>query len=185
MEILLAPHNDDEALFAAVTLQRVRPLVVVVTDSWVQFHRGDGVTADGRWAETVQALDILGCPGLRLGIPDVDLALGRVVEGLRTLTGVSRVWAPARQGGHPHHDLVHLAAAEAWADVPQVLYGTYSAREPVYATEGEPLVGTMEERATKAAALACYRSQWGGRSKSHFQAALALPERVFPKEPQR
>ena len=34
MKILLAPHNDDEALFAAYTIMREHPLVIVVTDGY-------------------------------------------------------------------------------------------------------------------------------------------------------
>jgi len=33
MKLLLSPHNDDECLFAAYTLMREKPLVIVVTDS--------------------------------------------------------------------------------------------------------------------------------------------------------
>jgi hypothetical protein len=46
VKVFLSPHHDDETLFGAFTLLRERPLVVIVTDSYVQFNRGDGITND-------------------------------------------------------------------------------------------------------------------------------------------
>ena len=47
--IFLAPHNDDETLFAAYTLMRYKPFVIIVTDSFIQPERGDtGCTAEIR-----------------------------------------------------------------------------------------------------------------------------------------
>lgn len=57
MKLLISPHNDDETLFAAFTIMRERPVVLVVFDSEVQVLRGfadcDAVT---RRNETMHAM---------------------------------------------------------------------------------------------------------------------------------
>ena len=61
--IFLAPHNDDEALFGSFTIIREKPLVVIITDSWIQPNRGEkGCDAETRWNETKKAMEILGAP---------------------------------------------------------------------------------------------------------------------------
>jgi len=61
-QILIAPHNDDEVLFAAYTLMRNRLHVVIVTDSYIQEERGDiGCDAETRRQESIKACALLGC----------------------------------------------------------------------------------------------------------------------------
>lgn len=175
-EILLSPHNDDETLFAAFTLLRRKPLVVIVTDSWVQFNRGDGITADQRWWETLEAMQILGCSAFRLGVRDDALTTAGLVDAFARFGRPSRVYAPAVQHGHPHHDLVSVAADEAFAGIPIERYCTYSQIRRSYANVGVRRIdGTDHEHVLKQAALACYRSQMP-RSRHHFEAVAGQPE---------
>lgn len=75
MKLFISPHSDDETLFGAFTIQRERPLVVVVFDSFTQVNRGaDYCDALTRRKENANALISLGqfshyqCN--RDGIPD-------------------------------------------------------------------------------------------------------------------
>lgn len=183
ISIFLSPHSDDETLFAAFTLMREQPLVVIVTDSYVQFNRGDGVTAEQRWQETRAACSILGCTPFRLGLRDDALTENLVTESIRRKfppEALDRVYAPALQYGHPHHDLTHRAAVRVYQPDQLVFYCTYSHSERFYANTGaRAVVGSLEERSTKDLALACYRSQQA-RSWRHFEAVKGQPEWLTP-----
>jgi LmbE family N-acetylglucosaminyl deacetylase len=179
MKLFLAPHNDDEALFGAFTLMRERPLVVVVTDSYVQWNRGDGITADQRWSETLVACEAFGCPALRLGLRDDQLTQELVRQALTRFGGFEQIYSPALQHGHPHHDLVCLAAREVFP-VTRIEYCTYSQTRGSYANEGVRRIDpTPEERSRKTAALAAYVSQHA-RSGHHFRAVQDQPEWLTP-----
>src|SRR5689334_950672 len=128
MKLFIAPHNDDESLFGAFTLMREHPLVVVVTDSYKQHDRGESVTADQRWEETKSALSLIGCAAIRLGIRDDVIDGWSVNEKLKRFVGFEVVYAPAIQGGNPHHDLVGTIAKEIFGDKVKA-YTTYSATE--------------------------------------------------------
>ena len=106
LKLLLAPHNDDESLFAAYTILRHQPLVVVVTSSWVQFNRGDNITCEQRDEESRRALEVLESPVLFLGIRDDTITEDLLMQGLQAFPKDAQVWAPSIQGGHVHHDLV-------------------------------------------------------------------------------
>lgn len=178
MKLFLAPHNDDEALFGAFSIMRERPLVVVITDSWVQWNRGDGITAEQRWAETQAACTILGAPCFRLGIRDDGITEEQVREALVRFGGIEYVFSPALQGGHPHHDIVCRAARTVFPV--RIEYCTYSRVRQSYANEGARRIdATPEERRLKLAALAAYPSQMGG-SAHHFRAVQEQPEWLTP-----
>jgi hypothetical protein len=70
---------------------------------------------------------ILDCTVLRLGLRDDKLHEDEVAAALRRFARFERVYAPALQGGHPHHDIVCQAARRVF---PNILaeYCTYSAR---------------------------------------------------------
>ena len=59
MKLLLSPHNDDECLFAAYTLMREKPLVVIITDS--DAHLVEGITAHQRREESRRAVNCWVC----------------------------------------------------------------------------------------------------------------------------
>lgn len=174
MKLFLAPHNDDETLFGAFTLLREKPLVVIVTDSWVQWNRGSGVTADQRWDETCKAMAILGCSTFRLGLRDDEVTLKRMLNTFRRFVGFETIYAPAQEGGHQHHDMVYHAAMATFSPEALRFYPTYGPAQS-YTNKGIFEVRpTIEEQVLKAKALACYPSQV--RSAHHFKAVEGKSE---------
>lgn len=120
--ILLAPHNDDEVLFASYIIMKYKPLVLVVTDSFIQGDRGDPVTWQQRRRESAEALKVLGAEVEFGGIPDKDLTPDSLKDLLEYYTGW-RVFAPVVEGGHPHHDMIGSVARKLFRNV--VGYRTY------------------------------------------------------------
>lgn len=165
MKILLAPHNDDEALFASYIIQNYHPLVVIVTDSYIQEKRGDGVDAFTRIVETQLAMEILGAELQFLGIPDDLLTDQRLRESLVQFDAkeIETVFAPAIEGGHPHHDLVGRVADEMFPGKVWH-YSTYTKDRP-YPAGHIRVYATAEMKKKKLAALDCYRSQHRLKSK--------------------
>ena len=174
--ILISPHNDDETLFAAYTLQRHKPQVIVVTDSFIQYERGQtDITAHRRREETRQACRVLGLePPVFLGLGDDGLE--RTIDALREYVfrryaDDTIMFVPACQGGNVQHDLIWN-----WLvmDPPlkYVEYATYANGEfytPL--AGGVELVPTEEEYQLKLKAIACYESQsWQGHVKAVIDA---------------
>ena len=183
--VFIAPHNDDESLFGAFTIQRERPLVVIVTDSFMQAARGDlvdgqPVTADLRRDETLKACAVLGAPVSFLGVhddlpaDDFYLAVYRKLHDL--LDFAELVYAPALEHGNKQHDAVHLAVNAMFMGVERRWYATYSNRNKSFSNRGAVQVdGDQVEREKKQRALDCYRSQLP-RSRHHFEAVKDQPE---------
>jgi SAM-dependent methyltransferase len=116
--VLFAPHHDDETLFAAFTILRYRPAVVVCFPS-----AGDYGATEQRAAETREALAILG------GTPAAHWAGGDLVLQMRAYDAVhhpARVWAPDVRASHPDHVAVAQAAATVFAGR-LTTYHTYDA----------------------------------------------------------
>lgn len=180
--ILFAPHQDDESLFTAYTIMREKPLVVLVTDSYIQPNRGEvGCDSETRWAETKRAMEILGAPVIRLGIKDFELDyqfLGSFL--LKSLHNFDTVYCPAVQEGNPHHDLVSRACQAVFGDKCK-MYSTYE--KGIWFSKGDiEIVPTEEEFELKKKALACYTSQINLPStKPHFDAALEAKNEYFVK----
>lgn len=178
MKLFISPHNDDETLFGAFTLMREKPLVVIVTDSWVQFNRGEEITADMRWEETRNAMKILGCPVIRLGIRDDIIDEWMVTERLKAFVGFDTVYIPALQGGHPHHDLVNSVALPLFNVTGTQLqfYATYS-KEELHTMGPFEIKPTVQELVLKEQALQCYQSQINlPATKPHFDAVFGKSE---------
>src|SRR6185503_6248323 len=164
--ILLSVHDDDAALFAAISCVRERPTIVVVADSYVQPARGEvGCDADDRAAETEAANAILGCETRRLMLHDDDLTEDQVRKELAEwFSDAETIYVPALEGGHPQHDLVARAAAAVFGTEKLRCYSTYSRLsqyrdadlQPVGTTEVE---WTRDEYELKQRALMCYASQ--------------------------
>jgi LmbE family N-acetylglucosaminyl deacetylase len=173
-KLWLAPHPDDETLFGAFTLMREKPLVLIVTDSWVQFNRGETCTAEDRWQETLEAMKMLGCPVVRGGIRDDVIDEWMVRNLLSKFDNFDMVYAPAIQGGNPHHDLIGKIARDIWTGDKVRYYTTYT-KENLYTKGTEEVVPTPEELALKEKALACYKSQLK-INKPHFDAVLGRSE---------
>lgn len=181
MNYLLSPHDDDAALFAALTCLRERPTVVVVTDSYVQHERGEvGCSAEERAAETEAAHAILGVETLRLGLRDDALTVDQVKQALASLSNPETIYTPARERGHHQHDLVTLAAGSVFGWKNIRCYSTYAKLSQYRGVDLQP-VGTTEvewtrpEYEIKQRALACYESQ-RRVNPSHFTAVEGRSE---------
>ena len=163
VKILLAPHFDDECLFAAYTLLREKPLVVFCFPD-VDRH-GDPIV---RRSESVEALGVLGCTSGEVLRAD-DLR-----EGLATRFAdveVQHVWAPLPEpDGNSHHNIVGEVASELWPDR-VTFYATYTSEGRT--TRGERVRRPDAWEALKRDALGCYRSQLAHRgTAAHFERGL-------------
>ena len=156
MKLFLAPHNDDETLFGAYTILNEKPLVVVITDSYVQFERGDRITAKDRIGETKEAMGILDAKVEFLGIRDTELnekALRKALEAYNP----EIVFAPAIEGGNLLHDLVGKIADELFG-YKVIHYSTYTKDRSFPAGKTRVAYSDLMKR-LKLKALKCYWSQ--------------------------
>jgi len=175
MKLFIAPHDDDQVLFGAFTLIREKPLVAVVTDSWLQWSRDNDITADQRWQETVEAMKILDCAAIRLGIRDDVIEEWAVKDKLSRFVGFDEVYAPAIQDGNPHHDLVGRIAQELFGDKVK-RYATYT-KDQFFTPGTIEIKPTPEELELKNKALACFITQINyAPTKGHFEAVKNLSE---------
>lgn len=158
MKLLLSPHNDDECLFAAYTLMREKPLVIIVTDS--DAHLAEGVSAHHRREESIRACELLAVPVVFLGLQDGRLEQQKVDLKRRLEPFASQPWthvyAPAIQGGHRDHDAVGDVVSSIFS--PVSYYSTYAAGE-CFTPTGREIVPTPAEVELKNRALDCYPSQ--------------------------
>ena len=176
MKLLLSPHNDDECLFAAYTLIREKPLVIVVTDS--DAHLAEGVTADQRREESRKACELLDVPVVFLGMKDGTLEQQKadLKHRLKSFAAQSwtHVYAPALQGGHKDHDALAEVVSSLFS--PVSYYATYAHGE-LYTPAGWEIEPTLDEIARKNRALECYQSQIRlARGKSRFEAVRGQSE---------
>lgn len=167
--IFLSVHNDDETLFGAYTLMRLRPLVIVVTDSWIQPLRGDySCDLQTRRDETVKAMALVGCPVVFLGMKDSELTEEALKERLK-LFNPETIYVPAIQGGNVHHDLVGKVCLELFAKKCE-RYTTYT-KTDLYTTSNWEIKPTAQEMELKNKMLDCYQSQINLLSTTpHFAA---------------
>jgi LmbE family N-acetylglucosaminyl deacetylase len=178
MKLLLSPHNDDECLFAAYTLIREKPLVIIVTDSNTQLDMG--VTAKMRREESRRGCEALGVAVVFLGLKDGSLTKSEADLRERLAPFVSldwkRVYAPAIQGGHPDHDVVGEVVLSMFPRVSH--YSTYAVGEHFTPErKGIELKPTPSEIDLKNKALDCYASQIGIiENKKHFDAVRGKSE---------
>lgn len=168
--LLLAPHNDDETLFASFTCLRYRPHVVVCFKSYV-----NGVPAETREAETAAAMKILGCSWTQWPLSDVG-ALDEEVEafmwGLRDPDDWELVFAPyPHEHGNLQHALIARLADTVFHDVPIRNYLSYAGG--VKPRHGEEVAYEPGWLFLKHAALACYRSAADTPSHRHFAEDLS------------
>lgn len=172
MKLFISPHSDDAVLFGAFTLMQEHPLVLTVTDSYIQSNRGEEVTADQRWKEDIEAMRILGCSLTFGGIRDDVIDEWAVQQLLAKFYNLDAVYAPAVQGGNKDHDLIGKVAKERFG-AKVIQYSTYAQGE--WFTKGNKKVVGNEELKNKA--LDCYKSQISLPStKPHFEAVKGQPE---------
>lgn len=174
MNLLLSPHNDDEALFASYVCLRERPLVITCLDGGRKAHYA---TPEARVAESADAMKVLGCDHAHLWMA-IDQSDWEGIE--RRLTMVApdapaKVWAPLPEpGGHRHHNGLGSLALKLWPDRVS-FYSTYHMVDgwPVRSTHGveTPVEDGWPE--LKRQALACYPSQANAEGTAmHFERPL-------------
>lgn len=173
--IFLSVHNDDEALFAAFTLIREKPLVIIITDSHIQPERGDlGCSAEIRRQETIEAMAIAGCPVVFLGIKDTELTEDILIQRLNPFNP-ERIYIPAIQGGNAQHDLVGKVGMQLFPDRCE-RYTTYTKTE-LYTTGKWEVKPKGDELEIKNRMLDCYKSQLELPStRPHFDAVRGRSE---------
>lgn len=174
--LLLSPHSDDESLFCSIILMRQKALVVICTESWIQYNRGDlGCDAETRRNETIAAMKLAGCPVVFLGIKDTELTEEILRERLQYFNPET-VYIPALQGGNKHHDLVNKIALEIFGRNKCEQYCTYTKTE-LYTTGGWEIKPTHTEMELKNKMLDCYQSQINLPStRPHFEAVRGKSE---------
>lgn len=151
--LLLAPHADDETLFAAYLAQHYAAHVIVVYD-------------EGRESELAQATQWLGCTHQQLPVQKGTTDAEEVevfLNGLRDPLGQDPwdiVAMPAvEEGGHEEHNAVGKAGWQTFGDLEIVRYTTYAPRGERTRGRHESFPSQPEHVARKLAALSCYRSQ--------------------------
>lgn len=147
--VLFAPHADDETLFAAYTILRHRPAVVICFPSVRDY--GD---TDERTAESRAAMAILGAYAVEQW-PGGDIEKAMRVLNAR-VAHLDRVWAPHPQASHPEHQAVAAAAAAVFGDRVST-YHTYDACGKVRAGHTVPIEDGWPD--LKRRALRCYETQ--------------------------
>ena len=160
MNLFFSPHNDDETLFGAFTVQRERPLVVIVFDGYVQLLRGEKALMQQRRAETLSAIDELGAlPPLFLGYRDDREVPESFADNIRNLIERHRpekVWAPAvEESGHAQHNTVGRVVHAVFPATQH--YMTYT--RAFGKSRGVEVKPEPDMICRKLRALACYRSQ--------------------------
>ena len=173
--LFLAPHSDDEALFGAFTLMRVKPIVLIVTDGTTQYIRDGNPSPHRRWQESVEACALLGCPVIR-GRMDDSMTRDDIRRMFEQFSGFDTVYAPALQYGNPHHDMVYQGAVDVFKNI--VFYSTYCKDESYAGDHGfighafKEVMPTDPEIALKRAALKCYDSQLKHKWTTHHFNAM-------------
>lgn len=159
--LLLAPHHDDETLFASFLCLKYKPRVVICTTPKVQEPE---VYAEEREAETAAVMDLFGLEWHQLSFLDTDDGIHHALKHYLELhqefgdEAPDVVIAPAYEdGGQPQHNLVALAATDVYGDS-VIQYLTYT-------RDGRSRGGTLHEPedpdwiGLKLQALSLYRSQ--------------------------
>jgi len=162
--LLLSPHSDDEVLFAAFTIIRHRPRVVICCPSSGDY--GDTAT---RFEESKRAVAMLG--GATIEQWDGEDLVARM-RSIDARLSPSRVWAPSAATSHPDHLKVAMAAREVFGDR-LTCFHTYIDGEKV--RDGEAVAFEQGWTTRKRDALQCYATQWDHpRARQFFR--WDLPE---------
>jgi hypothetical protein len=158
--VLFAPHNDDEALFAAFTILRYRPQVIVCFES-----SGDYGDPRVREAETRAAMAVLGAGAVEQWASVGHLDLAAQMRAYDARVRPTRVWAPDLRTSHPDHRAVGTVAVEVFGDR-VTTYHTYVDGEKV--RQGRPVDVEVGWAQFKHRALARYDSQLRHPRAHHF-----------------
>jgi len=175
ISLLLAPHNDDETLFASYIMQRMRPMkVVIITDAYqheIKFGKEYGIKT--RREESTKACGILNTKVEFLGLPDDYISVDDIASKLQFIDAPGIVIAPALEGGNPQHDAVSKAAEVLFGN--RILYySTYTQQSLI--PKGElAIYPNSEEKRFKELMLQYYPSQLK-INPQHFEAIKDCPE---------
>jgi hypothetical protein len=178
--LFLSPHNDDETLFGAHIIQTYDPLVVILTDSFIQYERGEQRCSwQARQHESEAAMRILGAPVEFCHIPDKDFnedlctkALSKYApkgtESWSEAPAYDMVFAPsATEGGNWMHDVTGQVADKLFPGIVHH-YSTYT-KDREY-PKGDILIYADEAMwAKKLEALKCYYSQMTNVCRMYFE----------------
>lgn len=172
-DLLLSPHNDDEALFASYICLRHRPRVLVVFDGGYRAHFA---TPEERAAESAAAMEILGCEFEHLAFPVDTRDWEPIRQRLALEKDPDQVWAPLPEPcGHRHHNRLGEAAVQLWPGKVS-FYTTYQVEDdgwPVRSVVGDPVPVEDGWPELKRQALDCYVSQINGKgTRMHFERPL-------------
>lgn len=159
MKLFISPHPDDETLFGAYTIQREKPLVIIVTHPTSQ-----GKNGYERLLESYDAMRILGAPIAYLGIREDELTKYTLMKKLIRFYTEDLVYIPEKEGGNPHHDLVHDIAKEIFPNIKT--YKTYKGTES--RSIGTEVIPTEQELELKKQAMQCYVSQRFNKNTAHY-----------------
>ena len=148
--LLIAPHADDETLFASYLAQRYEAGIAVVYD-------------EGRSGELFQAGNYLGCPtvnwGNHKGASPAEIRM--YFDSFSDPP--ERVIYPAELvGGHEEHNIVSRVVVDwcqEWPGIERIEYLTYAPRGRRVTDGVASLPEKPEHIARKLMALSCYRSQ--------------------------
>lgn len=175
--LLLAPHSDDETLFAAYLAQKYEADLIVVLRSFVQEERGYGITWRQREEETNRAWQFLNgrLSWRQWDYTDNAPPWGKIVVSIdEAARDYDILIAPAiEDGGNMHHNSIGEIAYEA-ADS----WGIELVRYLTYTPEGRSTGGHRVEPepdwiVRKLRALSCYESQIHEPScRPHFERGL-------------
>ncbi len=169
--LLLAPHHDDETLFASFICLRYQPLVVICYG----LPEVNGVDSRTRSHETAAALTELDIIGFREWPLSDSSSTEEEVEAYMWMLRNEQTWdlvfAPAvERDGHPQHNVIGRLADVVFNDVHH--YTTYTTA-PLRRTRNLLEISYEPEWLfQKHAALACHRSAAGTPSFRHFAEDL-------------
>jgi LmbE family N-acetylglucosaminyl deacetylase len=165
VKLFISPHNDDETLFGSFLIQRERPLVLVVFDSYVQFARGTGIMINQRRKETESAMQILGASVKFMSHRDDRPDWCGIRETLQYFGEPEMVYAPCPEpDGHEQHNILGDMCPALFPHVTHYMTYTKAGKSTGVPVKPEPQWITK-----KLMALSCYESQIGlANTREHF-----------------
>jgi LmbE family N-acetylglucosaminyl deacetylase len=193
--LFLLAHHDDE-VFCAGCLERARRQGRRIRLLWAT--AGGLAPAGRRQREGLVVAGLLGLAAdehASLGLPDQGAIdhLPEIAEALRSLiSGVTCVYVPAYEGGHPDHDAVNLVAARVCAGGPPVeefsLYcrqGRGVAVKRLFAAEPGPPERFLLERPALELRRSLIRANASQLPELTTLGGLAAAQRRWKMEPVR
>jgi LmbE family N-acetylglucosaminyl deacetylase len=175
--VLLAPHHDDESLFASFLILRYRPLVVTVlgrAERQAQHgYPGGPIPGSIREQETAEAMRLLDARWVSWEFSDLNPDWPAISRAIAELAGsFDRCFAPAVEDeGHGQHNHVGALALAHFGRDRVTAYTTY--RNGYGRSGGEQVPFDPDWPVLKLRALACYESQIRCPSTGHhFLAGL-------------